>query len=503
MKFSAPRWLLYSLLVLVALGMIFVCSPAWDALVVGGDEGMELSKALLLSERPSAVIHLRNDQPWLYTLLLSAAFKMFGPSAGLARLFSLVSATAMLVALGWMLRQAVGGLGLLLAGIFLFSAPGMLGRSIAALPGLPAISWALVAVALSYQPAQSSNWKKLLLSGAVLACALHIQLNVLMILPAFTVFMFRQWGGKSAGRSLGLWSIGFVAAFLIIAVASPTGNLNLLFHSSPKTEWTQSGFRLSALLLNPGLILAAILGVVYTIRQQAPAPLLFASVWFATAALMAEARRHGTEPDMIQFYIPLAILGSVGFATTVSRALEAFQDDPAPNELPNNQGRWFRRRYELNTLGAITIFAFWVGFAVPDVVSDLTRLNHLPTVKHNGLCLSIRDNAQATRWCFTRFPEYAFAGGVTILPELAAIAAPRSLDHNLTSEQALQLVENYQPEQMLLAGNVEMQNQAWTAWTTNHYVLVDQDGEKQLWVSRQLHPREIQPANDLLQKLGL
>lgn len=90
-----------------------------------------------------------------------------------------------------------------------------------------------------------------------------------------------------------------------------------------------------------------------------------------------------------------------------------------------------------------------------------------------------------------------------ILPELAAIPAPRSLERNLTGEQTLELVRNYQPEQLLLAGNVEMRNQAWAAWTTNHYVLVDRDGEKELWVSRRLHPREIQPSNDLLRKLGL
>ena len=393
MKFYVPRWLLYSLLVPVALGTIFACSPAWDALVVGGDEGLELSKALLLSESPSAVIHMGNDQPWLYTMLLSACFKVFGPSAGLARLFSLVSATAMVAALGWMLRQAVGCFGLLLAGIFLFSAQGMPGLSMTAMPELPAISWAMVAVALSYKPSQPPNWKRLLLSGAVLACAVHIKLTALLILPAFVVFMFRQWGWKSAGRSLCPWGIGFAAAFLVIVIASPTFNLNLPFYSSPKPGWNKSGFHLSTLLLNPGLMLAVVCGLLHAVKRKAPAPLLFASVWLATVALLAGLWEYWPEQDIVLFYIPLAILGSDGFITMVSRALEAFQGGPVPDQPPHNEGRRFRNRNELNTLGAVTIFAFWVGFAVPDFVSDLTRLNHLPSAKHDGLCLSIRENA--------------------------------------------------------------------------------------------------------------
>jgi hypothetical protein len=436
-------------------------------------------------------------------MLVSTFFKMSGPSAGIARLFSLVSTTAMLAALGWILRPAVGCFGLLLAGIFLFSAKGMLGLSMAAMPGLPAISWAVVAVALSCASSHPPNWKRLLLSGAVWACAVHIKLTALMVLPAFVVFVFRQWGWKSASRGLCPWGIGFMAAFLIIVIASPSFHLNLLFCSSPKPDWNKSGFHLSELLLNPGSMLAAILGGAHMVKLKAPAPLLFALVWFATVALLAGMMGSWPEQDIAQFYIPLAILGSVGFATTVSRALGELQGSPSPDESSNNKGLWFRNRNELNALGAVTVFAFWVGFAIPDFVSALTRLNHLPSAKQDGLCLSIRENAKATRWCYTRFPKYAFAGGVIIPPELAAILAPRSLECNLTGELALDLVRNYQPEQLLLEGNVEMRNQAWAAWTTNNYVLVDRDGEKELWVSRQLHPREIQPSNELLRKLGL
>jgi len=43
-----------------------------------------------------------------------------------------------------------------------------------------------------------------------------------------------------------------------------------------------------------------------------------------------------------------------------------------------------------------------------------------------------QENARTTRWCYTRFPEYAFIGGVIILPELAANPAPMSLKRNLT-----------------------------------------------------------------------
>jgi len=497
MKFSPPSWLLYSLLIPALLGMIFIGSRAGNALSMGGNEGMELSRALLLSERPAAVARVEHDQPWLYPKLLSAGFKMFGPSAATARLFSLVSATAMLLALGRLLFQAVGGLGSLLAGILLFSTQGMLSLSLAALPGLPAIAWAVVAVAFSYNPSHPPNWKKLAISGAVWACAIHIQLTALIVWPAFVALAFRQWGWKSAGICLCPWGIGFVTAFLMLALPSPTFDWKLL----SKPVWNQSGFHWSALWLNPGLLSAASLGVWLTVRRKAPAPLLFASVWFATVALLAGMWGAWPEQDIGHFYVPLAILGSAGFAATVAGALAELR--PASNQSTDNGTIRFHDRNGLNALGAITIFAFWVGFTVPDFVSDLTRLNHLPSVKHDGLCLSIREHAQATRWCYTRFPEYAFAGSVIIPPELTALPAPEWLERHPASEPALALAQKYQPEQLLLAGDVEMHNPAWAAWTTNHYVLVDQDGQKELWVSRRLQPKQIQPSNDLLRKLGL
>jgi len=489
MKQFAPPWLLWSLLVPLALTIIFLVGPVRNVLVVDGGEGAELSRALFLSHA-AATDRPAPDPTWLYPMLLAAGFKIFGVSAAFARLLTLISVGALLVALGWILRDALGGPGLLIAGILLFSANGMIGLAAAARPELPAISLALVSVALCSRFSHAPTWKRLSLSGAILACSILIDPTALIIVPAFIVFVFRHLGWESTVRSFLPWSVGFLAAFAIPVVLASL-NPNRWPHSL--VDAAGNSRRLNELLANPGLILAAILGAICLIRKKAPAPLLFAAVWLATAMFAAGAAHFRSGPDIIHFYIPLAVLGATGFVAAARRAGRVFPGgSPGGSSLDGDKINQDRSD-GLCALAAITIFALWVGFAVPDFVANLTRLDHLRLASRDELCLSIREHAAATRWCYTRYPEYAFAGGVVIPPDLAATASSPSLD----------AVRQYHPEQMLLDETVELQNPRWAAWTTNQYVLVDRDGDKELWISRRLQPRPIQSAHELLQRLGL
>jgi len=502
MKLFTQHWLLCSLLIPLVLGITFVWSPAWAAVATGATEGAELSKALLLSERPAAVGDLEINQPWLYTMMVSALFKTFGTSAGIARLFTLISAATMLVALGWMLHHVVGGLRLLLVGIFCFSVKGMLMLSMSAQPGLPAISFAILATAIIYKPVHPPGWKRLLLSGVLLACATQITFMALTVLPAFVVFVFRQWEWRSACKYLRFWGIGLVMATLIIMVLSPNVNFRHLLNSPTGPIENQPQFHLNTLFFNPGLMLAAGFGIFQLAKRKYPAPLLFASAWLATVTILAWVWGYWPESEMAQFYIPMAMLGTAGFAAAFSSVLSVFQAGPVSAQPLQNSVRQIDTHNELNMLAAVTIFAFWVGFTVPDFVAELKQLHRLPAVKDNELCLSIKENAKSTKWCYTRFAEYAFANHVLIPPELIGLT---QLDgkYGQTNTSLLKMVKKNQPEQLLLAANIELRDQEWKTWTTNHYILVDQDGEKELWVSRSLHPQNIQPSNDILRKLGL
>ena len=90
MKGRSWNWLGWSLLVPALFSLVFAFHPLWNALAVGGDDGFELCKSLLLARDPAAATQMWNDQPWLHTMLVAFLFKVFGPAAGIVRVFSLV-----------------------------------------------------------------------------------------------------------------------------------------------------------------------------------------------------------------------------------------------------------------------------------------------------------------------------------------------------------------------------------------------------------------------------
>src|ERR1035437_1426486 len=66
--------------VLAMLVLFYALLPLGSALEFGGDEGIELIKGFMCSKGFALYKDIWNDQPPLFTVLLAAGFKAFGPS---------------------------------------------------------------------------------------------------------------------------------------------------------------------------------------------------------------------------------------------------------------------------------------------------------------------------------------------------------------------------------------------------------------------------------------
>ena len=63
-------------LVPFCLLLVYASSLPLDRIFsVGGDDGFELSKAMLVERRPDLAVRMWNDQPWLYTVIQATLFR--------------------------------------------------------------------------------------------------------------------------------------------------------------------------------------------------------------------------------------------------------------------------------------------------------------------------------------------------------------------------------------------------------------------------------------------
>ncbi len=120
--------------------------PLRTALEFGTDEGFELMKAWLVSLGHPIYREFWNDQPPLHTELLAMLFRVFGPSAFLGRLLSVVFAMVLVGALYQMVRHRSGWVAGLLAVALLLSSESFIQLSVSVMLELPAMAMALASV---------------------------------------------------------------------------------------------------------------------------------------------------------------------------------------------------------------------------------------------------------------------------------------------------------------------------------------------------------------------
>ncbi|MFN2251528.1 MAG: ArnT family glycosyltransferase, partial [Anaerolineae bacterium] len=168
-----PGWVAW--LPLIAIILVFA---AWGLTHLGGtywdtDEGLNLTKARMLQLGYGLYSEIWADQPPGLTSLLAGAFAVFGPTVQVARAVVLAHALVGLVAVAWIAREAGGGvLGAIAAAALLAISPNFAWASRAVMIGLPALSLATLAIALSLTYSRTRNRTWLAACGLALGLGL-------------------------------------------------------------------------------------------------------------------------------------------------------------------------------------------------------------------------------------------------------------------------------------------------------------------------------------------
>jgi hypothetical protein len=487
--------------------LAFGLGGAWGNLAVAGDEGFELCKSYLLLTDPVAAGRMWNDQPWLHTMIMTAMFRVFGPHAGIPRLFTLFSVTGMFVALGWICRERGRAISVLAAIFFFTFQDNMVTLSVAGMCELVGFSWAIISTGAAFAAPGETSTRRLVFSGFLMAVAVHIKFTALIIMPSSVIFWIAEWGVYKTLSRLGYWLSGFVISFLTIAALSPAFNFDqligshvgaaLALNSEQKAEWT---FHPELIWTNPAVLLAGVAGVFAARKTEVRSIVLFGLGLLGTAVIIACMVRPWWSYYIVHFCVPLSILAAVGtmaalrspFARIKSWMSVETSGDPTGGAKTSAGG----------VLCAASIFALWTGFALPHLFNDISYLRQLRYQSRDSLLSALKEFQPRTRWCYTRCREYAFAAGLKIPPELVVLSIKRVVSGHLSEKGILVLAKQYQPEQVLLNEH-EANNPEWRNWMTNQYVLCKRASERELWVAKRLQPPAYMEKEIRLERLNL
>lgn len=167
--------------------IVITCAPISTAIEIGGDEQMELNKALLYNAKPGAINAMWNDQPFFYTWLIAQVMEVGGPHyLWMVRILSSMSALALVWAMmrlappsGWIGRLGVAVLFLTWLDIPTLSVSAMIELNAMALATVgAAIAMGGSVARMERSTARNTRWA---LGGLLIGIALNIKLTAALV----------------------------------------------------------------------------------------------------------------------------------------------------------------------------------------------------------------------------------------------------------------------------------------------------------------------------------
>lgn len=509
-------------LVCAAFFLLLCCAlPLKDAVTLGSDEQMELTKAALVARAPGMLSKMWNDQPMLHTLLVGGLFRLLGPSVLCARSVTVGATVLLLLAMTALLGSRTGGWGMLWAAWLMLSSYSFLEVSVSAMLEVPAFAVAAVSAALVRLGGTNARWRWAA-AGALSGAALHIKLTAALALPATAALVLlrtwqidrrnapeapgiplRHWllqGSGSSRRCCSLWATALVGTYMILAWALPGWSFERLWQSHAEASQNpvlanSYQFRWGVLMESPLLMPAAALGFLSRVIQRRVADLVFPGVFFATVALVHTFHRPWWYYYQVHFIIPLALFAGMGAEDALALALSKWS---------KLRSQPLLARVGLFT-GITTVLSLFIGLNIARFKENITDLRGREKVSESNLIATIERYAAHTHWLVAHNSEYAFHAGLLIPPEVAVLPLKRYWSGRIIERDVTAAARRYQAEQVLLWTGALQKHKCWRELLTKDYVLAYADSRHELFVRKELNPTPVDrdQTKRLLQKLGL
>jgi hypothetical protein len=439
------------------LVIVFLFFPSRERFEFSTDEGLELMKSFLVTKDYSLYDEIWSDQPPGLTYLLVASIKLFGVDVMMARYTVLIISCILMWTIVQLLRTIWGGAHAIAGAVLLLILPQYLVLSVSVMRGLPAIAFAMVSLFMLVKWHYTRKYPWLILSSIALGLSVLTKLFTGFLAPIFVValLLFEYVGQKEKVK----WYQYFLPALVWGVVLSVFILVMGLFIIGPQNAYqllenhliaadTDQNDKFIYLTINwhlrnliPFFILA-IVGTIAAFREKKWI-ILYPVAWSLTAYILLLFHYPVWDHHQHLITIP-AVLPAANAVVLAARKVRQL----IWYDLPLN----FEKLLIYGTIVSLLV----MFFRVPN---SLDILEPKPSLSGSGLGLSMgeerfiymmENRAHDNTWVVTDLPMYTYLVGLPVPPEIAVISAKRVNTGLITDTDMIEIVQEYQPEQVLL-----------------------------------------------------
>jgi hypothetical protein len=421
----------------------------YDAFLRNPDEGHETMKALLVSHGYPLHDQIWNDQPPLFTHLLSICFQLFDPQIVYARSLVLICAALLVFAVYDSVQRCWNHVAGFAAALGLVASTHFLPLSVSAMGGVPSLAFAMLSLwaLVRWRLADRRRW--LVASGLLMSMSLGIKLFTVFLVPVFAAWLLLvRWleRREHAWQPAFVW-LSCVCVSTAIVLFTLVGPANLEQLVAPHAAARGAGVfadRLGVRILmqmvpaDLPLVLLAGLGTLLIIMRRCW-DLALPPLWAAAALLCLLPHA----PVWHHHYLLLTVAAAPCAGVAVAEVFGfGRRVEPADGAAP---GPVLVRVVGGGAL-LLLIYTLPISLAV-STSGDIVGWENARTTLD-----AMQPFAGATHFVLTDSPIYAFYAGLDTVPDLAVVSLKRINTGFLTSADVVGTLARYEPEQVLLTG---------------------------------------------------
>jgi len=435
------------ILLFISLVIAIRFEPVTKTFQFDYDEGFNLMKAVLYSKGFSLYSQIWNDQPPLFTVILSKWLNLFGHSIFAARLLTLLFSAILIWCLYQIVFLELGHFPAIVATFLLFTSWLYIRLSISVMIGIPSLALAMLAIYFLYRYKQNYYKIYLILSGGCLALSLQTKLFTVFLIPLI-LLQILDFCSKTNEiknnrlfffKSISLWliSLGLIYSLLGVLYQQFCNQEQLLLtHLKQPPDSRVENFnnlRYLNYMIHQDYDYIFLAGIgIWAIIYQKQNKRLLPLTWLITATLIL--LKH--QPLWYHYYpllaIPICWLAAYGVCL-----------------LYNLFSQNIQKNFQIINIKKLILPASLVVILIGLII--ITPPNPRGSVPKNlELMQMILKYKSLTNWVFTDNPMYAFYNDLIVPPEIAVISYKRINSGDLTFAEMLAILNKYHPEQIIL-----------------------------------------------------
>ena len=433
-----------------------------------GDEGFNLMKTFLYKNDYKLYKDIWNDQPPIFTVLLSFWWNFIKTGVSSARLLVLAFSLILIWSFYRILRLSISIVPALLGCCSLILSKYYLFLSNAILIGLPSISMASLSIYLFLLYKKNNQILYLILSGIFLAVSMQIKLFTSMLILIIIIYFIlekqlshQEKNNSNLSALIQIWLTGLLCTLILIWLMYYPKNILQLFANHLKASkvmhLTEEKYKIlgsfifkhaAQLFFIPYLVFLAIH------KKTDIKPFIIPLLWLISYWIVLTYHNPLWKHHLLLLTFPLCWL----FAVCIDSILKNIKSTN-------------RQIFFISICLLLILFypvPFWITIQKEIKSSTKKYVQAIDKLIQNN-------KSEKNKWFITDKPIYAFKNSLLTPPWLTVFSSKRIRTNNINSAKLLQLLRHYKPRHVLIKRfSDHLIDKEISAYFKTHYKRIDE-----------------------------